>query len=232
MPLGPGTNRWTQTSAPPAGAAPALAGRVGAEGADAYFNWLASRISKNTDYKTLVTELLVSRGDAFQIGPANYYRAVPDARRQAEFTSELFMGTRLRCANCHNHPLDHWTQDDYHGLAAIFAKLDISQTVEINRTGTTIHPLSLEPAVAKIPAGLPVDPTALDPRQEFVKWLTHDDNPYFAQAIANRLWKQMMGRGLVEPVDDFRSTNPATHPLLMKALAEQFVASEYLNWIM
>ena len=200
---------------------------LGAEGADAYFNWLASRISKNTDYKTLVTELLVSRGDAFQIGPANYYRAVPDARRQAEFTSELFMGTRLRCANCHNHPLDHWTQDDYHGLAAIFAKLDISQTVEINRTGTTIHPLSLEPAVAKIPAGLPVDPTALDPRQEFAKWLTHDDNPYFAQAIANRLWKQMMGRGLVEPVDDFRSTNPATHPLLMKALAEQFVASDY-----
>lgn len=200
---------------------------LGAEGADAYFNWLSSQISKNTSYKTLVTELLVSQGDAFQNGPPNYYRTAPDARQQAEFTSELFMGTRLRCANCHNHPLDHWTQDDYHGLAAIFSKLDISQTVEVNPTGTTIHPLSLEPAVAKIPAGLAISLTALDPRQEFAKWLTHDDNPYFAQAIANRLWKQMMGRGLVEPVDDFRSTNPATHPLLMKALADQFITSGY-----
>ena len=201
--------------------------RLGGEGANAYFSWLSSRISENINYKTLVTELLLADGDAFEIGPANYYRTMPDARQQAEFTSELLMGTRLRCANCHNHPLDHWTQDDYHGLAAIFAKLNISQTVTVNPAGTTIHPLTLEPAVAKIPAGLAIKSTTRDPRREFTTWLTHENNQYFAQAITNRLWKQMMGRGLVEPVDDFRSTNPATHPFLIKALADEFVSSNY-----
>ncbi|MBA62826.1 MAG: hypothetical protein CMJ76_10730 [Planctomycetaceae bacterium] len=200
---------------------------LGPEGASSYFDWLSDRIRANANYKQIVTELLLSTGDAFEHGPANYYRTITDPRRQAEFTSELLMGTRLRCANCHNHPLDHWTQNDYHGLAAIFAQLDISQSVKINLDGTTIHPVTLEPAIAKIPAGKAIQTGATDPRKEFAQWLTADNNPYFAKAIVNRLWKQMMGRGLVEPVDDFRSTNPATHPLLMDALAQEFVTTNY-----
>ena len=201
--------------------------KLGAEGANAYFEWLSAQIENGVNYKNLVTAMLLASGDAYAVGPANFYRTMPDARQQAEFASELLMGTRLRCANCHNHPLDHWTQDDYHGLAAIFAKLNINQSVTVNPNGTTIHPLTLEPATPKLPGGRPVPPDSPDPRLEFANWLTAEGNPYFAKSLVNRLWKHMMGRGLVEPVDDFRETNPPTHPLLMDRLASEFVSSEY-----
>jgi len=201
--------------------------KLGTEGANAYFEWLSRQIEDGVNYKSLVTTMLLASGDAFEVGPANFYRTMPDARQQAEFVSELLMGTRLRCANCHNHPLDHWTQDDYHGLAAIFAKLNINQSVTANTNGTTIHPLTLEPATAKLPGGRPLPPNNTEPRLEFTNWLTDEGNPYFAKALVNRLWKHMMGRGLVEPVDDFRATNPPTHPLLMDKLASEFVNSQY-----
>ena len=201
--------------------------KLGAEGANTYFEWLSSQIERGVNYKTLVTTMLLASGDAYEVGPANFYRTMPDARQQAEFASELLMGTRLRCANCHNHPLDHWTQDDYHGLAAIFAKLNITQSVRVNKTGTTIHPLTLEPAIPKLPGGGSIPLDSPDPRLEFTDWLTDEGNPYFAKALVNRLWKHMMGRGLVEPVDDFRETNPPTHPLLMDKLAREFVSSQY-----
>lgn len=201
--------------------------KLGTEGANAYFEWLSRQIEDGVNYKSLVTTMLLASGDAFEVGPANFYRTMPDARQQAEFVSELLMGTRLRCANCHNHPLDHWTQDDYHGLAAIFAKLNINQSVTANTNGTTIHPLTLEPATPKLPGGRPLPPNNTEPRLEFTNWLTDEGNPYFAKALVNRLWKHMMGRGLVEPVDDFRATNPPTHPLLMDKLASEFVNSQY-----
>jgi len=201
--------------------------KLGTEGANAYFEWLSRQIEDGVNYKSLVTTMLLASGDAFEVGPANFYRTMPDARQQAEFVSELLMGTRLRCANCHNHPLDHWTQDDYHGLAAIFAKLNINQSVTANTNGTTIHPLTLEPATPKLPGGRPLPPNNTEPRLEFTNWLTDEGNPYFAKALVNRLWKHMMGRGLVEPVDDFRATNPPTHPLLMDKLSSEFVNSQY-----
>ena len=137
------------------------------------------------------------------------------------------MGVRLRCANCHNHPLDKWTQDDYHGLTAIFAKIEDDQVVRVKPSAEVIHPATREMAVPRIPGeqDLPINVT--DGRVELVEWLTNTDNPYFAKAIVNRLWNAMMGRGLVEPVDDFRSTNPATHPELLTTLADDFVANGY-----
>ena len=137
------------------------------------------------------------------------------------------MGTRLRCANCHNHPLDHWTQDDYHGLAAIFAKVDVGQAVTVNLQGATIHPVTLDPAIAKIPSGDNISPAIAAPRSEFAQWLINEDTPYFAKAIVNRLRNLLMGRGLVEPVADFRSTNPPTHPELMDKLAADFKMRSY-----
>jgi hypothetical protein len=206
--------------------------RIGArdrntQGAFVYHQWLSEQISGGVGYDQMAHSVILATGNSHEVGPANFYRTVNGPREQTEFMSELFMGARLRCANCHNHPLDKWTQDDYHGLAAIFAKIEGGQVVKIKSSGEVIHPATREKAVPRIPGTrfLPAD--VADGRVELVDWLTGPDNPYFAKAIVNRLWKAMMGRGLVEPVDDFRSTNPATHPELLTELADDFVAHDY-----
>ena len=206
--------------------------RIGAQerntqGAFVYHQWLSEQIREGVGYDQVARSVILATGDSHEIGPANFYRTVNGPREQAEFMSELFMGARLRCANCHNHPLDKWTQDDYHGLAAIFAKIEGDQIVKVKPSGEVIHPATREKAVPRIPGDrfLPAD--VADGRVELVDWLTGSDNPYFAKAIVNRLWRAMMGHGLVEPVDDFRSTNPATHPELLTTLADDFVAHGY-----
>ncbi len=196
------------------------------EGADKYYAWLRQQISKGTPYNIVVRDLLTSSGDSHEIGPANFYRTVAGARNQAEFTSELFMAVRMRCANCHNHPLDQWSQDDYHGLAAVFAKLDQGRIVRTTKRGQVTHPRTGEPAKAKIPGGDFIEANA-ESRQVLAEWLTDSDNPYFAKAIVNRLWRAMMGRGLVEPPDDMRQTNLPSHPKLLQRLADDFVLHGY-----
>ncbi|MDE0086370.1 MAG: DUF1553 domain-containing protein, partial [Candidatus Poribacteria bacterium] len=197
------------------------------QGAFVYHKWLSEQIREGVGYDQMARSVILATGDSHEVGPANFYRTVDGPREQAEFVSELFMGARLRCANCHNHPLDKWTQDDYHGLAAIFAKMETEQVVKVKTSGEVIHPATREKAVPRIPGSqfLPID--VPDGRLELVDWLTSSDNSYFAKAIVNRLWKAMMGRGLVEPVDDFRSTNPATHPELLTTLATDFVEHGY-----
>ncbi|HIG26261.1 MAG TPA: DUF1553 domain-containing protein [Verrucomicrobiales bacterium] len=192
-----------------------------------YRLWLSNQIEKDVGYDEIARTLILATGDTHKVGPANFYRTVDGPREQAEFVSELFMGSRLRCANCHNHPLDKWTQDDYHGLASIFSKIENAQIVRVRASGDVIHPRTREPAVARIPGEYYLEDKTQDGREDLVEWLTAGDNPYFAKAIVNRLWSSLMGRGLVEPVDDMRDTNPATHPKLLNRLAEDFVASDY-----
>ena len=197
------------------------------EGAFTYHRWLATQIRDNVNYKELARSLIMATGDSHTSGPPNFYRTVAGPREQAEFMSELFMGSRLRCANCHNHPLDRWTQNDYHGLAAIFAKIERGRIVSEKPSGQTIHPRTLEPAIQRIPGERFLANDTDDSRKQLADWLTDASNPYFAKAIVNRLWKRMMGRGLVEPVDDFRDTNPATHPALLDKLATDFIENGY-----
>ncbi len=197
------------------------------QGSLTYHKWVAEQIRNDVDYRQFVRALIMATGDTHESGPANFYRTVSGQREQAEFASELFMGSRLRCAKCHNHPLDHWTQDDYHGLAAVFAKVDRGKVVGEKPNGQTIHPRTLEPAIQRLPGEKFLAENSMDGRQQLADWLTDSSNPYFAKAIVNRLWKRMMGRGLVEPVDDFRDTNPATHPALLDKLAEDFQSNGY-----
>lgn len=197
------------------------------EGLNAYHSWLAKQLADDAAYDEMVKQLVHAAGAKDEYGPANFYGTVSGPREQAELFSELFMGSRMRCANCHNHPLDRWTQDDYHGLAAIFARVDMGGVVKVKPSGAVIHPKTLENASLRIPGDYTLDKDIQDGREELTKWLTHSKNPYFAKAIVNRLWKYMMGRGLVEPVDDFRDTNPATHPELLEMLAEDFVENGY-----
>ena len=196
------------------------------QGLSAYTDWLRGEIARDAPFDEVARQLLTAAGDSHVVGPANFGRMVGDARAQAELVGQVFLGMRLGCANCHNHPLDRWTQDDYHGLAAVFAKMDRSRQVAFTARGAVTNLRTNEPAVPRIPGTryLPVDG---DHRQAVVEWITARDQNYLARATVNRLWKAMFGRGLVDPVDDLRDTNPATHPELLTELAEDFVRNGY-----
>lgn len=197
------------------------------QAARAFYDYLAKQLTDGIGYDQIARDILTATGDTSQYGPAAFYTAVEDARLQTEFTTEVFMGCRMKCANCHNHPLDKWTQDDFHGLTAIFSKLTRSQVIRINPIGKNIHPNTGEAAQMKLPGGVFLPKETRDGRTAFAAWLTDHKNPYFAKAIVNRLWKSLMGRGLVEPLDDFRSTNPATHPELLNRLSQDFIEHGY-----
>ncbi len=198
------------------------------EGAKKFHDWLRAQIASGTPYDKMVTDLLTAEGDTHEVGPANFYRVVTGARNQAEYVSELLMGARMRCANCHNHPLDKWTQDDYHGLAAVFAKVKQGRIITVDGRGVVTHPITGEAAKLRVPGErfLPEVDKA-DARDALASWMTGPKNPYFSKAIVNRLWKSMMGRGLIEPTDDVRETNPPSHPALLDALAADFVQHGY-----
>ncbi|TWT57883.1 hypothetical protein KOR42_12500 [Thalassoglobus neptunius] len=196
------------------------------EGAEAYHSWLHQQIADEIPFTEIAASLLLAEGDTHDVGPANFYRTTGGPREQAEFVSEFFMGSRLRCANCHDHPLDHWTQDDYHGLAAIFAEVTSGRIIETKANAEVIHPKTGDAAVPRIPGERTLQ-NAEHGRSTFTDWLVSDTNPYLARTIVNRVWKEFMGRGLIEPTDDIRSTNPPTHPELLKQLEIEFRRSNF-----
>ena len=195
-------------------------------GSITYHRWIRQQLRDDTPIDAMARTLLLAVGDTHQIGAANFSRASSDARSHAEFVSQVFMGTRLQCANCHNHPLDRWTQEDYHGLAAVFARIERGQIIKIAARGDVTNVRTGEPAIPRIP-GVRNLGNEVDSRQAFTDWLVSPDNPYFAKAFVNRLWRGMLGRGLIEPADDIRDTNPATHPELLDRFALDFVEHKY-----
>lgn len=192
----------------------------------AFSGWIRGQVRKGTPMDQVARSLVTATGDSHSHGPANFSRLAGDARGQAELVGQTLLGVRLQCANCHNHPLDRWTQDDYHGLAAVFARLERGRHVRVASRGAVTNPRTGEPALPRLPGARYLD-ASQDGREAFAVWLTGPDNPYFARAMVNRLWKAMFGRGLVEPDDDLRDTNPATHPELLDQLAKDFVQHGY-----
>lgn len=199
---------------------------LGDVGARTFHDWVRQQVARDTPLDEMARSLLLALGDAHLTGPPNFVRLAPNPRDHAEYVSRVFLGVRVACANCHNHPLDRWTQDDYHGLAAVFAKLDRGQHVRLIGRGDVIHPRTGEPARPKLPGGKFL-PAGCDNRAAVAEWFTAPGNPLFARSAVNRLWSALFGRGLVEPVDDLRETNPATHPGLLDRLAAEFVESGY-----
>ncbi len=196
--------------------------RINPNAPRAYFDWVHQCVKDDRPYNQFARDLLLAQGSLQQNGPANFYPVGVQPRATAELASSVFLGVQMQCANCHDHPLDSWTQDDYHGLAAIFAKVNRGPVVSVGN-GYVVHPQTAEPAISKLPGGDFLSSNdEVDPRQLLADWLTDSDNPYFRRAIANRVWQYLMGRGLVEPIDDLRATNPATHPELLQWLADDF----------
>jgi len=199
--------------------------RLQPQGAAAFHSWVREQVANNTPLDRMTRELVLALGDGHRVGPANFSRVPGDAGAHAEFVSQVFLGVRLQCANCHNHPFDRWTQDDYHGLAAVFATLSRGQEIRLREQGEAIHPRTGKAAVPRLPGKEFI--AAGDARAPFADWLTAADNPHLARTAVNRLWADLMGRGLVEPVDDHRATNPPTHPELLTALARDLVEHRF-----
>ncbi len=216
---------------------------VGARGssetsAKRYHAWLRERIAANTPVDRIVHDLLTASGDTRTHGPANFLTLANDPRDLSEHAGRMFLGTRIGCARCHAHPTDRWTQEDYHHFAAYFAQVRRDgEVIRVRTTGTVDHPktgLPVPPKPLGAPRPTPVanpGPEATAPdqdgdtlRTELASWLTSPDNPLFARSLVNRVWKHCFGLGLVEPVDDLRPTNPASHPALLDALAQTFAS--------
>lgn len=194
--------------------------------ASAWQTWLRAQLVSEVPLNRVAAKMILAMGDPETNGPAAFHTVSRDARSQAEQFSETLLGIRMRCANCHDHPLDRWTQDEYHGLAAIFATVDRGSVISSSSSGTTIHPVTGLPAKPLIPLST-ASVQGSHSRIELGRWLEDPGNRFFARNFVNRIWRQLMGRGLVEPVDDLRVTNPPTHPELLDELAASFAESGF-----
>jgi hypothetical protein len=212
------------------------------KGVTAFHHWIRQSIADNKPLDQFVREMLAARGSTYTNPAANYYRANREPVVRAEATAQLFLGTRLQCAQCHNHPFDHWTQDDYYSWAAVFSRIGYKvlenrrrdnndshefigeQIVYESREGSVKNARTNQPAPPRLlgtsDSEFPDDQGRLD---HLAAWLTSPDNPLFAKSQANRIWFNLMGRGIVDPIDDFRATNPPSHPALLDVLAKDFV---------
>jgi hypothetical protein len=209
---------------------------VGKIGAVKYHEWIRQAILANMPEDEFVRCILTAGGGNYGYPPAGFYRRLRDPLVRAEEVAQLFLGVRLQCARCHNHPGEHWTQDDYYGLAAFFARLqyrdgpffvqiyDKEETVFPTRQGEVVQPRTGQVAAPKfLGDSIAAVPPHVDRREVLASWLTRPDNPFFARAAVNRIWFHLFGRGIVDPVDDFRSTNPPSHEDLLSFLASDFV---------
>ena len=213
------------------------------EGTYAFRRWIWQSLYQNKPYDEFVREILTATGNPDFNPPVVWYREVSDINQQVEDTAQLFLGVRIQCARCHHHPFERWSQNDYYGLAAFFSRIgNKKMPVGIGvSTRSRDRRLFHNEGVASQsnprsgqslkPAGLGSDPFEIqpdeDPRAYLADWMASEENTFFARSLVNRYWKHFTGRGIVEPEDDMRETNPPTNPQLLDDLAEHFVESEF-----
>lgn len=202
----------------------------------AFYNWIRDRLHENQPYDEFVRDIVTATGDIRVNAPVAWYRELRDQSAMVEDTAQLFLGMRIQCARCHHHPFEKWSQRDYHSFSAFYSRIgrkrlsgrndeqifhqEGNATAQNPKTGETLQPAGLDSNPADIS---PLD----DPRDILVDWMTERDNPFFAKALVNRYWKHFFGRGLVDPEDDMRVTNPASNPALLDALAQDFVDHDF-----
>lgn len=213
-------------------------------GMKAFYGWLRESFAQNKPLDRFVRELLTATGATYDQPATAYFRRTRSPDLLAENTAQLFMGVRLSCAKCHNHPYDQWKQTDYHSMAAYFARVGREtkykprrqrfdaeeihgdEILVVKSAGEWNNPATgqpLPPVMLGDPTSAPAE-NAPDRRAALAAWLTRPDNPFFARAMANRIWYHLLGRGIVDPVDDFRASNPPSNIPLLQALAGDFAA--------
>lgn len=206
--------------------------RVSPKAALRYAGWIQARIAGGVPLDAMVRELLTAEGGTFEQPATNFYQAEPDGLRLAENVAQVFLGIRLQCAQCHDHPFDRWTQDDYYGWAAFFSQVgrkrgaDPRERIVFDqRRGEVEHPLSGEKVAPRLLGGEAPAVKGKDRRAVAAAWITAPDNPFFARNVANLVWAQLLGEGLVHEPDDVRVSNPPSHPALLDELATRLVES-------
>lgn len=207
---------------------------ISPKGAYVFHHWLRGAVQANMPYHAMVRAILIAQGDSTLVGPANLYRAVKGPEELAITVSQVFLGVRLECAQCHHHPYERWGQDDFYGLAAYFARLQRKtgprgqEIILTSANGDMKHPRT-KAIISPHPLGRPPSNSSPSPdlRTELADWLTAPDNPFLARMVANRIFAHFLGRGLVEPVDDMRTTNPASNEPLLDALARCTVEQHF-----
>ena len=199
-----------------------------------YYNWLVEKLSQNMPMDQMVQELLGASGGTFKNPATNFYQITNETLPLTENIAQIFMGTRIQCAQCHNHPFDRWTQNDYYGFAAFFSQIgrkggeDYRETIVFNSGGGEVnHPVGGRVMAPKFLGGEAPDVRGKDRRVVLAKWLASPQNPWFATSFANRVWAHFLGVGIVEQVDDFRVSNPASNPELLEALGKRFTDTKY-----
>ncbi len=205
-----------------------------------FHRWIRSAIAENMPYDRFVEEIITATGSPAVNPPAQWYAEVRSLDRYVDDTAQVFLGVRIGCARCHNHPFERFSQNDYYGLAAFFARVGrkggtglkteraAEETIFVQPAGEVRHPRTGQVVP---PHGLdgPNVPIAEydDPRHHLVEWMRRPENPYFARAFVNRMWAHFFSRGLLEPIDDIRATNPAVNEPLLNALAQEFIRSKF-----
>lgn len=199
-----------------------------------YSKWLTDQIQQNVPVNKMVHDLLASSGSSFATPATNFYLAQPDVLKSAENVAQVFMGLRTQCAQCHNHPFDRWTMDDYYSFASFFTQVgrkqaeDPREYIIYNRGGgETNHPVHKKPMPAKFLGGPTPEVQGKDRREVLADWLASSDNPFFATSVANRMWDHFFGMGIVHPVDDIRVSNPPSNPELFQALGDHLIKYNY-----
>ena len=208
--------------------------RLRPKAVESFSKWIRKRVAENEPWDRFVRELVTARGSSLENGAANFYGIHEDPQDMAETVSMAFCGMSINCARCHDHPMEKWTNDDYYGMASLFARVrgkgwggeinsgDGDRIIFVADSGELFQPRTGHPQRPR-----PLDGKAVafdsrtDRREALADWLTDPKNPYFSRAIANRVWANFMGPGLVEAVDDMRLTNPASNPPLLTALADE-----------
>jgi hypothetical protein len=200
-----------------------------------YYNWLSDRIGKNVPMNKIVEELLSSSGGTIQNPPTNYYQLERETLKVTENVAQVFMGMRIQCAQCHNHPFDRWTMSDYYGFESFFMQLgrkptdDPRETIVYNtKGGEAKHPVTGQVVKPKFLGGeVPEIKPGEDRRAVLAKWIASPENPYFARNLANITWAHFFGPGIVDPVDDVRVSNPPSNPELHEMLGKKLTEYNY-----
>ncbi|MBI2949622.1 MAG: DUF1549 domain-containing protein [Verrucomicrobia bacterium] len=206
---------------------------LGHKDAYAYYRWIRERIASNTPFDKMVRELITAEGPIDETPPANFYKLFSKPGEMASTLSQVFLGVRIACAECHHHPFDRWSQSDYYGMQAFFQPVSRKKGPVGEMLLVTGQPEARNPRTGEMirphPLGgvTPPTDTNADLRRSLAAWFTAAENPWFARNLANRLVAHFLGRGLVEPVDDLRATNPPSNPELLDALARHAVEAQF-----
>lgn len=207
--------------------------KLGHKRAYLYYQWIRDSFAVNKPLDQFATELVAAEGPLTDTPAGQFYKVVDKPNEVASTISQVFLGVRIECAQCHHHPYDRWSQTDYYGMQAFFTQVAFKtsprgEVLVGTRNSATKHPRTGEEVFARaLLQPSTMEPAPGDRRKQFAAWMTSRDNQWFARNLANRYWAHFMGRGLVEPVDDFRMANPPSNPQVLDRLAEHLAANKF-----